>query len=542
MNWSGVLGTPVKTRESGTPKVMDLPAFDGYGDPKKLDVISRIAEQGGRDPQLATIAVNIFRECNVAPRDYRGQAAAILKWVQRNIYYVNEPDERLQDPFYTLKVKYGDCDDMAILVYALARSVRLPARLVISGVTKSGKKVRYRQGDPSFDRSVAWSHIYLMIGDRPYGQPEWTYAEPTLNVPFGWDVVAHKGDILPEMTTTSSYGSPMPTFDPTLPRRTSLMAPALPSYPAIPTFSPSVPSYAPSATIPTYSPTAPAPSAYPSASGGYFADTFAPSVPGTYAPSTSGGYFANTFAPTVPGTSGSGGYFDIAPSFTAPGTSGSGSGDSTLVPLLYTQQAGSGDYRVIPEGQSSEAPSYQQGGDSNGRANAVAILLVDRGGQILLLHRAPDQAFMGGSWDLPGGKVDPRGSARDQAVRILLAEAGIKLPAAALRPLLTAYHPSAGTSMFFVASVPGDAARTIRVSAPEHVAYRWVTPEEGRADMQLVPYMPLVLRALYNARRGTSGYGAPEDGVRDATFGLGVVIAALAAGYAFGTWQLRNAR
>jgi hypothetical protein len=96
--------------------------------------------------------------------------------------------------------------------------------------------------------------------------------------------------------------------------------------------------------------------------------------------------------------------------------------------------------------------------------------------------------------------------------------------------------------VFFVAQVPGDAARTARVSAPEHVEFRWVTPEEGREDMQLVPYMPLVLRALHQAMRGGSGYGAPEDGVRDASFGLGVVIAALAAGYAFGTWQLRNAR
>ena len=213
-NWSGVLGTPVKPLDSGTPKVMDLPAFDGYSDPKKLDVISRIAEQAGRDPQLATVAVNILRQYRVPSRDYRGQAAALLKWVQQNIYYVNEPDERLQDPFYTLKVKYGDCDDLAILVYALARSIRLPARLVISGTTRSGKKVRYCQGDRNFDRTVDWSHIYLMIGDRPYGDPQWSYAEPTLNVPLGWDVVSHTGNVLPEMSKPSSYGNPMPSLTP----------------------------------------------------------------------------------------------------------------------------------------------------------------------------------------------------------------------------------------------------------------------------------------------------------------------------------------
>jgi len=201
MNWSGVLGTPVQQIETGVPKVFDLPAFDDYQDPKKMDVISKIAENAGRDPRMATVAVDILRKAGVQPRDYKAQAAALLAWVQdpKNIYYVNEPDERLQDPFYTLKVKYGDCDDMAILLYALSRSIRLPARLVISGLDKRGKKVRYHQGDKHFPKNVDWAHIYLMIGDRPYGEPNWHYAEPTLRVPLGWDVVANNAALLPEM-------------------------------------------------------------------------------------------------------------------------------------------------------------------------------------------------------------------------------------------------------------------------------------------------------------------------------------------------------
>lgn len=209
MNWAGVLGTPVQQIESGTPKVFDLPAFDGYQDPKKMDVISKIAENAGRDPRMATVAVNILRAANVQPRDYKGQAAALLAWVQnpKNVYYVNEPDERLQDPFYTLKVRYGDCDDVSILLYALARSIRLPAKLVISGLDRRGKKVRYHQGDKNFPKDVDWSHIYLMIGDRPYGQPEWYYAEPTLRVPLGWDVVANNASVLPEMQQREFAGA-----------------------------------------------------------------------------------------------------------------------------------------------------------------------------------------------------------------------------------------------------------------------------------------------------------------------------------------------
>ena len=108
-DWASTLNTPARRLDLDNPKVYDLPAFDGYQDPKKLDVLARLAEQSGRDPALATLAVQIFRSYGVQPRDYKGQAAALLRWVQNNIYYVNEPDERLQEPKYTLRVRYGDC-------------------------------------------------------------------------------------------------------------------------------------------------------------------------------------------------------------------------------------------------------------------------------------------------------------------------------------------------------------------------------------------------------------------------------------------------
>jgi transglutaminase-like putative cysteine protease len=200
MSWSDVLNTPAQPIPLDAPKVFNLPRFDGYQDPKKLDVLTRLSESYGRDPRLATLAVSIFRDAGVEPRDYKGQAAALLRWVQTNIYYVNEPDERLQTPDYTLRVRYGDCDDMAILLYSLARSVRLPAKFVISGVTqKNGKKARYHYGDASFPRGVSWSHIYLALGDKPYGEPTWWYAEPTLKVPLGWDVVGANSSALVEM-------------------------------------------------------------------------------------------------------------------------------------------------------------------------------------------------------------------------------------------------------------------------------------------------------------------------------------------------------
>ena len=109
MSWSEVLNTPAQPVPLDAPKVFNLAKFDGYQDPKKLDVLTRLSDAYGHDPRLATLAVTIFRDAKVEPRDYRGQAAALLKWVQENVYYVNEPDERLQTPDYTLRVRYGDC-------------------------------------------------------------------------------------------------------------------------------------------------------------------------------------------------------------------------------------------------------------------------------------------------------------------------------------------------------------------------------------------------------------------------------------------------
>ena len=185
-----------------------MPQWDGYGDPKRLDVIARIAESRGRDPKIATLAVQILRNAGVKPRQFKKQAAALLKWVQDNIYYANEPGERLQDPLYTLKVGYGDCDDMTMVLYSLVRSLRLPAKLVIVGADKRGRKVRWHQGDTTFPKGVDWSHIYMAVGDDPFNPKQYLYAEPTVQgAPLGWDVVNAKNFNIPELAGYSGAGA-----------------------------------------------------------------------------------------------------------------------------------------------------------------------------------------------------------------------------------------------------------------------------------------------------------------------------------------------
>jgi len=546
---------------------MNLPYFDGYRDPKKLDVISKIAENASRDPQLATVAVNIIRQAGVPPRDYVGQLRALLRWVQnpKNVYYINEIDERLQDPFYTLKVGYGDCDDLAILLYALARSARFPVRLVISGMTKGGRKVRHHQGERRFDPTVEWNHIYLQIGDRPYGEPVWYYAEPTLSVPLGWDVVAHSGDVLPEMS--SSYGASMPNY--AAPPGAAALAAGPASYEAsssgkrtayapsgIPaaaapvysvaglgpraSFSPGTGSYEKSSGAAAAAAAAAASVAASSAAGAVAASAGASSSAASAAASAAYAALSTGAPPAVvaaaaasaaaaagasPATASA-----IGSALSSPRTS-VGAAVAAAAAAAATAAAAS-DSAIVPppDGLSPDAPGSRMGGEVNAEANAVAILVVDRKGQVLLLHRAPGQEFMGGAWDLPGGKVT-KGSAREQAAQILYAETGIRLSASALSPLVTAYHPTAGTSIFYVAQVPS--ARDVTVNAPEHTAFRWVTPEAGQTDMMLVPYMPLVMesltvmKSLTKMRKGD--YGAPDMGPK-AGFGLGALALAVLAG------------
>lgn len=199
MDWSQQLGTSVRRIPTGPPKIHKIEGWDHMTHPQRMEVIYRIGIAQGHDPRVATQAVEILNQYGVKDRQYKKQAAALLDWVQNNIRYVNEPGERLQSPLYTLRpdVRYGDCDDMVILYIALCTSLRLHCQPVIVG-TRAGKHVRYVYGDGNPPEGVSWTHIYARVHDNPYGQGRWHFAEPTLRVPLGWDIVKAKGR-LPEL-------------------------------------------------------------------------------------------------------------------------------------------------------------------------------------------------------------------------------------------------------------------------------------------------------------------------------------------------------
>jgi hypothetical protein len=184
---------------SGT-EVHHLPDWKGYEDPKRLEIIRHIAMMRGRDPRIASLAVDIIKKAKVKPRDYKGQAAALLAWVQnpKNVFYINEPGERLQDPIFTIKQGWGDCDDQILVLTSLFESIRLPWKLVLGGTCK-GKKTRFIEGE-TFPRGCKWAHIYAMVGDAPFGPKRWYFCETTVQgVPLGWDVISGHKSYLPEL-------------------------------------------------------------------------------------------------------------------------------------------------------------------------------------------------------------------------------------------------------------------------------------------------------------------------------------------------------
>lgn len=188
--------------DMGTAKVHHLPDWGGYDDPKKLEVIKSIALQRGRDPRIRKLAAKIIKKSSAKPREFKKQAAALLKWVQdpKNIYYLNEPGEQLQDPIYTIKHGYGDCDDQVIVLCSFFEACRLPWKLVISGRHKATKKkIRHIQGG-KYPPHVSWTHIYCMVGAPAFNPKQWFYCEPTVQgVPLGWDVISGDKRFIPEM-------------------------------------------------------------------------------------------------------------------------------------------------------------------------------------------------------------------------------------------------------------------------------------------------------------------------------------------------------
>lgn len=118
----------------------------------------RLVDQAQGDPQFVRFAIDLVR--NVAAYDEYGEVKALFSWVQSNIRYTKDPvaKEKLYPPSELLKIRAGDCDDISMLLAALALSLGYPTHLVTVGV------------DPV--QPNEFSHVYVEV-EVPAGSGQW---------------------------------------------------------------------------------------------------------------------------------------------------------------------------------------------------------------------------------------------------------------------------------------------------------------------------------------------------------------------------------
>jgi 8-oxo-dGTP diphosphatase len=119
-----------------------------------------------------------------------------------------------------------------------------------------------------------------------------------------------------------------------------------------------------------------------------------------------------------------------------------------------------------------------------------AVLLRD--GRALVLRRNADD-FMGGTWELPSGRVEPRESLEDALRREVEEEAGLRVTAVVRRLSEFEYRSKSGKltrQVNFVVECSDDP-----VALSEHDAHEWV----GTGDLDRVELTPETRRVVLEA-------------------------------------------
>ena len=135
------------------------PLLDGErGTAQTVRLMRHLVDQAQADPEFVRFAVDLVR--NVPAYDEYGEVSALFQWVQSAIRYTKDPfsKEKLYPPKELLKIRAGDCDDMSMLLGALALSLGYPARLITLGANP--------------DSPNEFSHVYVEV-EVPAGSGQW---------------------------------------------------------------------------------------------------------------------------------------------------------------------------------------------------------------------------------------------------------------------------------------------------------------------------------------------------------------------------------
>jgi hypothetical protein len=149
-----------------------LPPGDA-GIKKTLGMMAQLAQAGALRREVREMAIEVVRNAGTAPHDTLGELGALFEFVRDQVRFTGDIAgvETLQAPHYTLHVMSGDCDDRAVLLVSMARSIGIPANL------------RFRVIGANPRRPGSFSHVYVVANVK--GKD--VALDPTYpDTPMGW--------------------------------------------------------------------------------------------------------------------------------------------------------------------------------------------------------------------------------------------------------------------------------------------------------------------------------------------------------------------
>jgi len=114
---------------------MRLQVLPGGPDRKarSLNLMLKLIERGKRDPKIRILTSSIIKNCKEG--NFKDEVTAIAFFIKDNIRYQRDPEalETIADAWDTLKLGFGDCDDLVVLASSMLQSVGVRTRVRVVG-------------------------------------------------------------------------------------------------------------------------------------------------------------------------------------------------------------------------------------------------------------------------------------------------------------------------------------------------------------------------------------------------------------------------
>jgi hypothetical protein len=136
----------------------DVSSMPFRGTEDTIRYMKQLSKEGQVSPAIRKHAEDVIRK--IQPKDYLSELASIYYDTCKTIRYTRDPAEAeyIQHPELVLKNKSADCDDIALYINALLRSISQSV----------GNQCDFTV--VSFDHTDNWSHVFLTVVDERTGQ------------------------------------------------------------------------------------------------------------------------------------------------------------------------------------------------------------------------------------------------------------------------------------------------------------------------------------------------------------------------------------